>query len=115
MGGRGIAVDALCRRDVPAGTSPSAFAGRILRPYPGKKTAEIHDYHDAATGVLAAALAGRALGYSDSPTPAYHPDNKREPPSQALSHAPTGTSSVCGTVKAPAARRIIRLCYESLG
>lgn len=34
-----------------------------MRPYPGKETAEVHDYHDAGTGVLAAALAGRAPGY----------------------------------------------------
>ena len=39
------------------------YAGRVLRPYPGKEIAEVHDYHDASTGVLAAALAGRALGY----------------------------------------------------
>jgi superfamily II DNA or RNA helicase len=40
------------------------YAGRILRPYPGKGTAEVHDYHDVATGVLAATLAGRAPGYT---------------------------------------------------
>ena len=40
------------------------YAGRILRPYPGKATAEIHDYHDTATGVLAASLAKRAVGYT---------------------------------------------------
>jgi superfamily II DNA or RNA helicase len=40
------------------------YAGRILRPYPGKATAEIHDYHDTATGVLAASLAKRAPGYT---------------------------------------------------
>jgi superfamily II DNA or RNA helicase len=39
------------------------YAGRILRPYPGKATAEIHDYHVTATGVLAASLAKRAAGY----------------------------------------------------
>ncbi len=37
--------------------------GRILRPYPGKTTAEVHDYHDALTGVLASSLAKRAAGY----------------------------------------------------
>lgn len=37
--------------------------GRILRPYPGKKTAEVHDYHDTLTGVLASSLAKRAPGY----------------------------------------------------
>jgi superfamily II DNA or RNA helicase len=40
------------------------YAGRILRPYPGKATAEVHDYHDTATGVLASSLAKRAPGYS---------------------------------------------------
>ena len=39
------------------------YARRTLRPYPGKATAEIHDYHDTATGVLAASLAKRAAGY----------------------------------------------------
>jgi superfamily II DNA or RNA helicase len=32
------------------------YAGRILRIYPGKTTAEIHDYHDTATSVLASSL-----------------------------------------------------------
>jgi superfamily II DNA or RNA helicase len=46
------------------------YAGRILRPHPGKTTAEIHDYHDTATGVLASSLAKRApaTSASDSPT-----------------------------------------------
>lgn len=40
------------------------YAGRILRPHPGKITAEVHDYHDIATGVLASSLARRAPGYT---------------------------------------------------
>jgi superfamily II DNA or RNA helicase len=40
------------------------WAGRILRAHPGKATAEIHDYHDLRTGVLAASLAKRAPGYA---------------------------------------------------
>ena len=40
------------------------YAGRILRPHPDKTTAEIHDYHDTATGVLASSLAKRAPGYT---------------------------------------------------
>jgi superfamily II DNA or RNA helicase len=52
-------------------TAPIAFkgrlvqyVGRIMRPYPGKTTAEVHDYHDIATGVLASSLAKRAPGYT---------------------------------------------------
>ena len=40
------------------------YAGRILRPYDGKATAEVHDYHDKLTGVLASSLAKRAPGYT---------------------------------------------------
>ncbi|MFI9388395.1 TOTE conflict system archaeo-eukaryotic primase domain-containing protein [Kutzneria sp. NPDC052558] len=39
------------------------YAGRILRASPGKATAEVHDYHDVNTGVLASSLAKRAPGY----------------------------------------------------
>ena len=40
------------------------YAGRILSPYPGKTTAEVHDYHDILTGVLASSLTRRAPGYT---------------------------------------------------
>ena len=39
------------------------YVGRVLRPHPGKATAEIHDYHDVGVGVLASSLAKRAPGY----------------------------------------------------
>ena len=39
------------------------YVGRILRPYPGKDVVEVHDYHDADTGVLASSLSKRAPGY----------------------------------------------------
>ena len=39
------------------------YAGRILRPYNGKTTAEVHDYVDEHTRVLASSLAKRAPGY----------------------------------------------------
>jgi superfamily II DNA or RNA helicase len=39
------------------------YAGRILRPYDGKTTAEVHDYVDERTRVLASSLAKRAPGY----------------------------------------------------
>jgi superfamily II DNA or RNA helicase len=40
------------------------YAGRVLRAHPGKTTAEVHDYHDSATRVLASSLAKRAPGYT---------------------------------------------------
>ena len=40
------------------------FVGRIMRAYPGKITAEVHDYHDILTGVLASSLTKRAPGYT---------------------------------------------------
>jgi superfamily II DNA or RNA helicase len=40
------------------------YVGRVLRPYLGKTTAEVHDYHDIATGVLASSLRKRAPGYT---------------------------------------------------
>jgi superfamily II DNA or RNA helicase len=39
------------------------YAGRILRPYDDKTTAEVHDYIDERTGVLASSLAKRAPGH----------------------------------------------------
>ena len=52
-------------------TAPIAFkgrlvqyVGRIMRPYPDKTTAEVHDYHDVVTGVLASSLSKRASGYT---------------------------------------------------
>lgn len=39
------------------------YVGRIMRPNPGKATAEVHDYHDLREGVLASSLAKRAPGY----------------------------------------------------
>lgn len=40
------------------------YVGRVMRPCPGKTTAEVHDYHDANVGVLASSLAKRAAGYT---------------------------------------------------
>ena len=34
-----------------------------MRSYPGKTDAEVHDYYDVLTGVLASSLAKRAPGY----------------------------------------------------
>lgn len=40
------------------------YVGRVLRPHPGKTSAEVHDYHDVREGVLASSLAKRAPGYT---------------------------------------------------
>ena len=40
------------------------YAGRVLRPWPGKATAEVHDYVDAEVPVLRSSLAKRAPGYT---------------------------------------------------
>ena len=59
------------------------YAGRILRSFPGKTTAEIHDYHDTATSVLAASLAKRAPGY----TSLGFPDPRR------ITHTPSSRTA----------------------
>ena len=63
-------------------TAPIAFkgrlvqyVGRVMRPYPGKTTAEVHDYHDIHTTVLASSLSKRAPGY----TSLGFPDPRRLP------------------------------------
>lgn len=40
------------------------YAGRVLRQFPGKATAEVHGHHDVTTGVLASSLTERAPGYT---------------------------------------------------
>lgn len=39
------------------------YVGRVIRPYPGKSVATVHDYYDESTPVLAASLNKRAPGY----------------------------------------------------
>ena len=69
------------------------YAGRIMRPHDGKTTAEVHDYHDEQTGVLASALSKRAPGYTTlgfpdprklAPTPSASPRQPQPP------HPPEG-------------------------
>jgi len=38
-------------------------AGRVIRASPGKDVAEVHDYHDPATPIVAASLQRRMPGY----------------------------------------------------
>jgi superfamily II DNA or RNA helicase len=40
------------------------YAGRILRPWPGKEPAEVHDYVDVDVGILASSPTKRARGYT---------------------------------------------------
>ncbi|CAN5285470.1 DEAD/DEAH box helicase [soil metagenome] len=40
------------------------YIGRVIRPYPGKTTATVHDYHDELTPVIASSLKKRAPGYT---------------------------------------------------
>jgi hypothetical protein len=47
-----------------AGSGYTQYVGRILRSHENKTTAEVHDYLDERTGVLAAMLAKRAPGYA---------------------------------------------------
>ena len=52
------------RRAVANNGCLTQYAGRILRSQENKTTAEVHDYLDERTGVLAAMLAKRAPGYT---------------------------------------------------
>jgi hypothetical protein len=68
------------------------YAGRILRLYDGKATAEVHDYHDELTGVLASSLAKRAPGY----TSLGFPDPRKLPYTPQRRHgapSPVGRTS----------------------
>ena len=40
------------------------YAGRILRPWPGKEFAEVHDYLDVDVPILASSLSKRSRGYT---------------------------------------------------
>jgi superfamily II DNA or RNA helicase len=69
------------------------YAGRILRHCDGKATAEVHDYHDELTGVLASSLAKRAPGYTSLGFPdprklPYTPSAHMACPAQAEGSAP---------------------------
>jgi superfamily II DNA or RNA helicase len=59
------------------------YAGRILRAHPGKTTAEVHDYHNINTGVLASSLANArpTTSASASPPPAEQQHVEQEWPS----------------------------------
>lgn len=61
--------------------SLTQYVGRILRSYEHKTTAEVHDYLDERTGVLAAMLGKRAPGY----TGLGFPDPRRLTPTPSAS------------------------------
>jgi hypothetical protein len=52
------------KHDVRPDRYLTQYVGRILRSHENKTTAEVHDYLDERTGVLAAMLAKRAPGYT---------------------------------------------------
>jgi superfamily II DNA or RNA helicase len=64
--------------------SLTQYVGRILRTHENKTTAEVHDYLDERTGVLAAMLAKRAPGY----TGLGFPDPRRIAPTPSASTEP---------------------------
>ena len=68
------------------------YAGRILRTYPGKNTAEVHDYHDVKTPVLAASLTKRAPGY----TSLGFPDPRRLTPTPSTPDTAALGSNLAG-------------------
>lgn len=51
------------------------YVGRVLRAAPDKQVVEVHDYHDAETGVLASSLRKRAPGLHEPrlPRPPHRP------------------------------------------
>ena len=73
------------------------YAGRILRPYDGKTTAEVHDYVDERTRVLASSLAKRAPGYVSL----GFPDPRRLPYTPSSANAlSTGSTASARSVTA---------------
>ena len=71
------------------------YAGRILRPYDGKATAEVHDYHDELTGVLASSLAKRAPGYTSLGFPDPASPTRDGPDLVACRRTPTRYYRIC--------------------
>ena len=74
------------------------YAGRILRAYPGKQTAEVHDYHDLEMPILGAALTKRAPGYislgfpdPEDPDSGHRPRSRLDKSSRPRDRARQGT------------------------
>jgi superfamily II DNA or RNA helicase len=67
------------------------YAGRILRPYPGKETAEVYDYHDAGHGRARRStgrLRARIHQPRGSPTPGGWPRHQASVPLKRVRRAP---------------------------
>jgi hypothetical protein len=71
------------------------MSGHILRPYDGKATAEVHDYYDELTGVLASSLAKRPPGY----TSLGFPDPRRLSYTPSANVATTTRSKSSGSAR----------------
>ena len=63
------------------------YVGRVLRPVPGKVLVEVHDYHDADTGVLASSLRKRAAGYTSLGFPDPRSLRHLAPPAKPPDHS----------------------------
>jgi hypothetical protein len=73
----------LPRAPIPSRDAWCSMQVASCAPHPGKTTAEIHDYLDQRTGVLAASLAKRAPGYTSLGFPdprrlVAEPGNRRQ-------------------------------------
>jgi superfamily II DNA or RNA helicase len=73
--------------------SLTQYVGRILRSHENKGTAEVHDYLDERTGVLAAMLAKRAPGYAGLGFP--DPRKLALTPSAATAERLAGSAILC--------------------
>jgi len=77
------------------------YAGRILRPHPGKKTAEIHDYRDQQAGAQVSSPAKRApdatMGAGTQARCPGDPRGARWPPKEGT-YSPGGGAGSAATV-----------------
>ena len=71
------------------------YVGRVTRPYVGKTTATVHDYHDELTPVLASSLRKRSPGYTKLgfPDPRRMQNQSGDPVNQPVSAFRTVTNN----------------------
>jgi hypothetical protein len=74
--------------------SLTQYIGRILRAHENKTTAEVHDYLDERTGVLAAMLAKLAPGYTGLGFPDPAGSHSLQAPTEGTAPGPAGRSEI---------------------